>query len=523
MNLEINKKHKRANITRILSSIMASTLAITLLSGSANPKKQEKPNLNNTISIEDTMNDYDINIDTITFEDFSPITINEEERIEIMKSIKENDTIKVPYTLRKYITSNADSNKQITINDLEKVEQLSLNCLYLTSKTDLIWLNYCTNLKQLKLVITNDDILEYVYNLPNLEHLEIYNAGNSKITLSSNNSKIFLSPNLEYVKIDLINLEQNILNNLTQIKTLDLSEALDFFTVNYDIDYTTLTSLETLIISNPYTIAIRLDSNELETLLNSGVKIVNPNGEDLSKELKQINSNIDSIIQELDIKENDNEEIRFQKLLLYVLNNMEYDSKVLEANKEHKSDINDVSEFYDGGYLYGALNKDTSICGNYSALVSTLCDRLDLNSLIMISKTHAWNLVYVNGYNYYVDATLIDNNTPDKVTFNDMLSNEWYLKDPNLKPDNNHISINLSDMISIEELPTICYDENTEVTLDITNRSYKITFANKEFVVTGAILVGLLGGLGLAYESSMKYDDKMSRNLEERIEKQIKR
>ena len=39
-------------------------------------------------------------------------------------------------------------------------------------------------------------------------------------------------------------------------------------------------------------------------------------------------------------------------------------------------DKNYTKDFYTNGYLYGALEKDTSICGNYSSLVSTLCERL---------------------------------------------------------------------------------------------------------------------------------------------------
>ena len=73
------------------------------------------------------------------------------------------------------------------------------------------------------------------------------------------------------------------------------------------------------------------------------------------------------------------------KILIYVLENCIYDPDV----KNNTSD--DILSFYEGGKLYGALEKDTQICGNYSALVCALCKRVNLKANYIVDN----NLIYV--------------------------------------------------------------------------------------------------------------------------------
>ena len=509
MKLEINKKHKRADLTRIISSIMASSLAITFLTGAANPKSVNKPDLNNPV-IEDTVLNENEETLIFDFDDYEKIEIDETEKKEVINRVRENNAVKVPYILRKYIIGNDDPTEPITIKQLEKITDLELDCIYITNKDNLIWLNYCTNLKNLTLIVSTDEILEYIYDLPNLENLSIRNTGRANITLDKNNAKMFLSPNLKSLKLSQINIEENILNNLSQIETLDISDIIDPLLINYDIDYSQLSNLNKLIISNPYSVAIRLDTHELETLLNNGVKIVDKDGNDLSEELNSINKIIDEIIKTLDIKEKDSEEQRLQKLLMYVLENLNYDEELLKSDSFKRYDKTYTQSFYTQGYLYGALKMDTSICGNYSALVSTLSERLGINSLVLISRTHAWNLIQLEGKYYYVDATLMDNELSPNISFNKVINNSWYLQDPNGENDINHRQLNLPDLIKINPVPTTSgYIDN-----------YNVNMNGKNYIVPATVLVGILSAFGLAYEAKLDYNiNKTNEELEDEIKK----
>lgn len=52
-----------------------------------------------------------------------------------------------------------------------------------------------------------------------------------------------------------------------------------------------------------------------------------------------------------------------------------------------------------------SLPKKKIVCGGYSALVSYLCDFLDIESKFCWSDTHVWNTVSLSGQMFYVDGT----------------------------------------------------------------------------------------------------------------------
>lgn len=64
-----------------------------------------------------------------------------------------------------------------------------------------------------------------------------------------------------------------------------------------------------------------------------------------------------------------------------------------------------------------------------------------------------------------------------------------------LEINKKHKNINLSEIISIEEIA--CDDD-----FDIFNNTYKHSLFNKEHILNGAILIGILSGLGLAYQEN---------------------
>lgn len=516
MNLEINKKHIKANLSklkernRISSAIMSTVLAISLFSGCS----KQVDNINNKVP---TTNEATIEevIDTKEEKEIKTFSYNKNEDKEVLERIdsvlKEGNIVEFPDILKSSISLGKDD--IVTKEYLESLTELNISTISIGGKEDLLWLNYCTNLNTLKLLIFDDDILEYVSTLPNLERIAIYNCGKSSSTLDSNNCKILFSPKLNYLVISDFNVEKGFIESLKNLKILDIGFSNNTILINYDLDYSKLTHLNRLIVSNPYSVAVRMDSKELELLTKNNTLITTRQNEDMSYKLLTINSQLDEIVNSIEIEEDASEEEKLDAIIMYVLKNLKYDPEISEK-LESNSQIN-ANSFYDDGCLYGALELDTQICGNYSALVSALCERFDLNEINQMSTVHSWNLVYVDGNNYYLDTTIIDSIIQNENSLDEVKESEWYLKNPNTVKDFTHSAVNLSDLISIKEIitePTEIQTEQTEVQ-DISNKEYELSINNKKYIIPAGVLVGILGGLGYAYIQKKK--EKELKNTEE--------
>lgn len=510
MNLEINKNHKKIDLSKlkdrnkISSSLMSAVLAVSLFSGCS----KQVDNLNNELP---TTNEATIEevIDTPTIKTFSYNKNEDTETLNKIEAILKDDIVEFPEVLKPSINLSKDAS--VTKEYLESLTELNISTVSINSKEDLLWLNYCTNLNTLKLLVFDDDIIEYVSTLPNLERLALYNCGKNSATIDSNNCKILFSPKLNYLVLSDFNSEPGLIESLKNLKILDIGFSNNTILINYDLDYSKLTHLDRLIVSNPYSIAVRMDSKELDLLLKNNTLITTRQNEDMSYRLQTINSKLDEIVNSIEIEDNSSEEEKLDAIIMYVLKNLKYDPEISEK-LESNSQIN-ASSFYDDGCLYGALELDTQICGNYSALVSALCERLDLNDINQMSTVHSWNLVYVDGNNYYLDTTLIDSLVTDETDLNEIKDQEWYLKDPNIEVDYVHTSNNLSDLITIKEIFVESQlQEQTEVQ-DISNKEYELSINNKKYILPAGILVGILGGLGYAYKEKKK--EKELKNTEE--------
>ena len=390
MKLEINKNHKKANLknlkfkNRLTATFLSTVAAITIFSGCSKQNIfNQNDNINPTEIVEVT-------------EDYNIFEYN-----------KDEDTI-IKSKMQKI-----SHNNQVDIPDMFK------NVL----------LNFKSNEEN---IITIED----------LENLALYNCGSTDATIDYDNYKFLFSPNLNCLVIDDFNVQKDLIESLPNIKTLDISSNTDMVLINYNLDYQRLTNLDTLIISNPYTIAVHMNKNDIETLTQNNVKIIDKSYENQVPLLLEINEKIDKIVEELNINNNSTEEEKIDKIIMYAINNLTYDSKI----SKDLSEGNNISSnlFYENGFLYGALELDTQICGNYSALIGALCERVGINEINQMSSVHSWNLVYVDGNNYYVDSTLIDINIQDEQDINEMKQNEWYMQDPNQKTDYTHKPFNFN-------------------------------------------------------------------------------
>ena len=489
MKLEINKNHKKINLSnlkyknKVTSTLLSSILALTLFSGCSYNNSMNNIASNNEVTYEES---YDVETS------YQDETISKEEIQKKIDSIRNNNIIYVPDIIKSQLLGKNKDN-DVTVSFLQYLTDVNLSLPCNTTKDDLLWLNYCTNLNTLTLIINNDEVLDYILELPKLERLAINNIGQNTHAIT-NNTHILFSPNLNYLILTDFNIQKGLLESLTNLQNLDISSNEDPILLNYDIDYTKLTNLKMLIVDNLYTLAIHLDSNELNTLLNSNVKIVNKKLNDMSEKLIEINKKIDEMVSYIEENSNDNEE-KLDSIIMYILKTLKYDPEVSEQIKNNDNDNKHLDKFYKNGCLYGALELDTQICGNYAALMSTLCDRFKIDAMTQLSKVHAWNLVYVDGLYYYVDSTLIDSGIKNEEDIEEMRNSKWYLRKPSTIDDHSHNPVNLSEIISIEEIA--CNDN-----FDISNNIYKLSLFNKQYIVNGAILIGILSGLGLAYQEN---------------------
>lgn len=146
------------------------------------------------------------------------------------------------------------------------------------------------------------------------------------------------------------------------------------------------------------------------------------------------------MIKELPITKNSTEIEKLDAILIYVTNHLEYDEKINDMISQNQDIQARAFSFYKEGLLYGALEKNTAICGNYASLLKALGKRLGLNIKYIENKIHAWNLVELNKTFYLVDPTFLDanyTNVEDKIK-NDKEQLKWYKENINNIQDQWH-------------------------------------------------------------------------------------
>lgn len=378
MNLEVNQNHKKIDLSKLkrpLKRFAAGSLVALYLYSGVLPQ-------------------------TVYATESTSISI---------ENVDENTVIEIPENIRYDVASKVGKKETdpITVKDLQSITNIYFSVYEPTE--DLSFLNYCINLKSL-MIICHCDGLEYfnsIDSIPSLDTLMISNMWNEVNATKDNLEFLKKCPNLRELNMMGVDVYPGCEETLNVVEELSVA-----FGQNCDLDFNKLAGIKTLDLScaKPYDIAIYLNSEEYNTLINNGVNIVFENEEAKQKYL-DASRKLDEIVKSLGVTKESTDRKKLDAILIYALENLEYDAEVANQSDENGSaDRNLVSTFYQEGNLYGALEKDTAICGNYAALVEALSDRLSVpkNSYIMKSNNHAWNIMNIDGQLYYVDATWLD-------------------------------------------------------------------------------------------------------------------
>ena len=444
---------------------------------------------------------------------------------------KENDSkILIPEVYKKSVNEalGYPEDHNISKEDLRELDSY----LLLTVKTDddLSFLDECTNLNSLYIVMASDNmnVLSTIDNMPNLNKLSlrnIYSLANGDYSASLNvlNGKfIFGSKNFTSLDVSNINIDSELLKNLPSLSKLNI-EKHGSDASYYDLDYNVLTNLESLSFSNASEnisdIATFLDSSSYNNLIENGVEVKFSNEDDFYA-FMTYNSILDTCMYELNLSNDMTDSQKIARITSYVLDNLVYDETVAN-NLEYDSE-----KFYKDGFLYGAFMNETQICGNYAALFQALAKRAGVNSNLLISPTHAWNVVSVEGDYYIVDSTWldlmsvkttsVDINNMNEIEYIDSQSSvsslinsnntknlNWYLSPVNsistLDTTGSHNSINIPSYINIIPLEEVSNNEaiiNDSKNLD--RNVYEVNVDGKTYLVNGAILIGLALFFGAA-------------------------
>ena len=156
-------------------------------------------------------------------------------------------------------------------------------------------------------------------------------------------------------------------------------------------------------------------------MINIKIKFLDENNKvdkDWVSKFFQIDNDLDKIMSQLNIDSSDSDEEKVRKISMYILKSLHYDSKASEyIEKSEQGDIyaDDQAaeylkkELYNDGYISAALyNSGSAVCGNYSNLFHALCKRAGIESYVIVSPKHAWNLVKLDDTYYYHDLTFCD-------------------------------------------------------------------------------------------------------------------
>lgn len=423
-----------------------------------------------------------------------------------------------------------DINHSYTIGDLRKIgtddalEKIGADLVInVVDDSSLYWLSYCENIRSLIINIGNIDVtylLNSILVLPNLTYF----------CLTDFHGNYYSEENLSFLNNDKLStfdlcgnlvVDKNFLYNMKTLKRLGL-----FYDSAINLDTDRVSELEKLtnicFLEEPYTTAIYVDTDDYNKLKDKGIEI-DFLDDYYKNKFEEANRELDNIVLNLGLKEDVSNQEKLNRIILYTLDNFEYDMDINDmlANGESPS----TDKFYKEGYLKAIIEGDGKIiCGNYAAIISALVKRAGMDMFMLKSSNHAWNLVELDGEYYYVDATTLDafnyyeyddDFVRNLIECGDASSLEWYMKEyqSNEKLGEMYTISNTSyedidNIIENNNKVDINYDEIAvymeEVELE---ENYDVNVGNNHRSINGGALLGILVGLGFArkvYNNNVK-------------------
>lgn len=502
MELEVNKSHKKIDLSHIKKPLIrfgaGALVSLCIFSGMYNPKAKA----DEYIEIPPQP------VEITSLYETTPQETTIEENIDYAVKIPDEYVFNILFQIGK------TENDQVMVSDLQKIEYLNIS---VEENADLNFLSYCTNLKDLQITCLSENAINQLNNLPTIPNLESISLYNIFLDLELNEDNIvFLqnNPSIKYLELDGILLVPGVEEQLNKLETLRLGSNL-----NVDIDFTKLSNLKhlDLIEIEPYTLAMHFNKEEYNTLLNAGVEI--NMDEEYRAMFLSANEKLDQIVENLGVTKESNDREKLDAILLYTLDNLTYDPTIASLSQEELESTNLASEFYQNGLLYAALEKETAICGNYTALVEALSDRLGnpKDSFYMTSNTHAWNLMNIDGELYYVDSTWLDDFsliTAPMIASGDGEKVSWYMEQPQssnitlLDPSGAHIPVvNIPEYMKEHKNYYIDYDIN-DVSYLASNQQVTVKVGEEEKETSLGSIIGTMVAFGLAVSLTDKHNKK---------------
>ena len=518
MQLEVNKNHKRIEfgnlkkpLERFTIGILGTTMAISLYSGALIPTAYAMR------------------------EATGEVIVSEDDKI-----------ADIPSQYQTYIRSQLflDEDAPITESMLNRFDFLHVN---IGDNADLEYLKFFPNLTDVSIRDYDGRALnlDTIGSLPNLKSISLY-AYCKGAYLEADSLKFLDSLNVDSITLHGYFIYPGCEESLNKISNVHLSDGY------YDFDFSKLTGISKLDFAydDVYDYSIYFSRNDYDTLVSNGVEV------DLGRNAEkffEIDARLNGIVESLGVSKDSSDKEKLDAVLLYVLDNLEYDEYVSSqlALGVSNEDGHLSKDFYIGGFLYGALEKDSAICGNYAALVEALLNRLGCSnkSAFVHNETHAWNIVKVDGEPYLVDATWLDEETISvghqvestdsngnhvlSIEFDDYTAVEalrsgkshllrWYMERLNeeyiqsIDQKGSHEGAHVPEYMLSEngdmnsDSVTLSPDEDEEVKIspelqdeidnapDITDRKVKIKIGKKELVIAAGALIGVMNTLGVA-------------------------
>lgn len=435
----------------------------------------------------------------------------------------------------------------ISREELSKVDSL---VIFVDDDTkSLSELEAITNLKSLTLYLETDNysILKTLSNVASIEDLTIFSNNYGVIDKDMVNAMNRFG-HLKKLELNDHNiLEPGCEEELNKLESLKIYNG-----SNCDIDFSKLTNLKELDLSEikPYDIAIFLNSDEYNTLIDNGVNIKFKDSASKNDYLCA-SDKLNDIINKLDIDENSTDSEKLDAVMVFVLEYLCYDESVSKAIADSEEHEALTESFYEKGKLYGALEKDSAICGNYASLTEALMDRLSIpqTSYYAESENHAWNVVKIDGEPYYVDVTWLDGLLKEtqhktetekdghkviEITFDSEKAEDiikrgeghslnWYRENPDqrniakIDQNSSHEATYIPEYMLVdenEETASLREQEATENATEIGNDQVKVNIGGKEIAIGLGALLGVLGaGAGTVIAIKRKKDKERRRRM----------